>query len=623
MGGWIVLSGPQDSFHLRAQRFKSLFSIKGVPPLNVETFEPGEDSRALLWAWNEKWIPDTHFRRNQSSLMLLSGVITSLGDLCPVLPNQEEAAGLILDLWTKHGDDVIEKINGSFSLLFQRLDQNEICLFVDRFASRSVWLTRERNVWIMGNYPSAIAALMNENPRFSPAGLWSYFHAGRQVGPQGLYSGLRALMAGQKAVLSGSGEIRVTNWRKRRYQPEGGISPREWGGRLAEAIGESAERYRGIAQSPYLFLSGGLDSRLAAAAYGSPLRTLSLCTRPNAETKIASRVSRILGLEHRIIIRSPYWYYDTDDASSLISSGLYLNQHAHFICPVKQILNQDSCGEFLLGDLLENFNKHYFRLEPDILQKFSPAAAEDVLYRLAPYRVRDPSRLGTYFNGEVRDKLKRLYKGALDEYASSLQDVSDDPADCLDTFLRWANVGVTPTYNMITCIRPLASERNICLDNGLNELSLTIPSSVRGKGILHKWTLYHLNKKLLLLPDANTFMPPFVPQRAKALAKKIRPWLGKMRRHNIGTPVQKPQLATSGSWLLMHEMYRKDQHYRKQIEDLIYDPCIYPEEIFDREAIRESWQEYLNGKIELHFEIVALKSFGSLNKLIPSGGIAF
>ena len=73
----------------------------------------------------------------------------------------------------------------------------------------------------------------------------------------------------------------------------------------------------------------------------------------------------------------------------------------------------------------------------------------------------------------------------------------------------------------------------------------------------------------------------------------------------------------------MPEMYRKDSVYRQNIEGLFLDPRIFPEEIFDRKAIWDSWTEYLNGRIEWHFEIEALKSFGLLHNLIPSSGIVF
>jgi hypothetical protein len=65
-------------------------------------------------------------------------------------------------------------------------------------------------------------------------------------------------------------------------------------------------------------------------------------------------------------------------------------------------------------------------------------------------------------------------------------------------------------------------------------------------------------------------------------------------------------------------MYRKDDRYRRQLEHLIFDTSIFSSEIFDNNAIKETWREYLGGNIRLHFEVEALKSFASLQKLIPS-----
>jgi len=200
-------------------------------------------------------------------------------------------------------------------------------------------------------------------------------------------------------------------------------------------------------------------------------------------------------------------------------------------------------------------------------------------------------------------------------------DVSEDDADRLDTFLRWADVSVTPTFNMITCLRTLAGERNIFFDNEVNEISLKIPSMVRGAGLLHKWTLHHLNRILTLIPDANTFLPPVFPKSFGILTKKIRPTLGRIRRGIVPKSKSKPVLKTSGSWLLTHEMYRKDSRYRQRIENLIVDENVFPSEIFDFKQIKNTWNEYLAGNISLHFEVGALLSFGNLHRMVLCNGI--
>jgi hypothetical protein len=306
----------------------------------------------------------------------------------------------------------------------------------------------------------------------------------------------------------------------------------------------------------------------------------------------------------------------------LISSGIYLNQHAHFMAPVQKVALADPDSEFFLGDLLENFNKHYFYLPPGAHLSFSPETVGEALFRYTPYRIKEVHRLGRLFNRAIEAKLRTAFQTTLKEYAASVWDISENPADRLDMLLRWANVGVTPTFNMITCLWPLVKERNLYFDNDIDATSLKIPALLRGKGLLHKWILFHLDKKLSLLPDANTFLPPLFPVRAKNLAKKVRPWIGRLRRLPWDNKASRLRLGTSGSWPLLHELYRKDVRYRDQIERLIFDLDIFPPDIFDVREIKKTWEVFLAGDLGLSFEVETLRSFGSLQRIIRSPHIS-
>lgn len=590
MGGWISIIGTIPDFESRISKFKQVFSVDNVPDLRVEIHDEVEGIRIIGWAWNQFNIPDLYISGiNNNHILVLSGVITDLGRYGPILSDQDQTASRILELWLEHSEKVIDQLNGSFSCLFYDKDEKKTSLFVDRFASRSVWVTSENGILIVGNFPSAIAAMKKEKPRIDPVGLWSLIHAGRHLGSYGLYSNINTLLAGQKAVFSLDSRIIMGQWWERKYEAENNLSAKEWGYRLTEALKNSADRYRKVSKNPYLFLSGGLDSRVVAAAFKKPLETITLCTNPNAESFIASMVSKTIGLEHQTIVRSPYWYLDTMNASALIGSGNHLNHHTHFIVPIKNITSGNSDSEFLLGDLLENLNKHYFSMSPNQQLIFEPENIKDFLYSNVPYTLKNPGHIGIYFNDNLKLILKKRYEDALKEYAATILKVSGNHADRFDTFLRWADVSVTPTYNMIACIWPLAKERNLYFDNNLNELSLKIPANFRGGGMLHKWILYHLNKKLLLIPDANHFLPPVFPNKLKVLTKKIRPFLGNLRRGLIRRRKEnEPILRTSGSWLLLHEMYRKDGHYRERIGRLLFDKGVFPPEIFDTEEIQKN-----------------------------------
>ena len=623
MAGWVTLIGDSLDVPARLEKFRSIFSVQRVPELFVRKIEhKAPKAITLVWGWGEGgWGADLYTADNDDYAVVLHGCITGLGRFGAIETDQQDVADRILKLWQQNKQGIIDELNGSFSGLIYDKKRDRVDIFVDRFASRPVWYMDESQRIIAGNFPSAIAALKSGPLKLNPAGLWSLLHTGRQVGNQGLYEGLYCLMAGQRLAKENSGAVKVEQWWRRKYEPREGVSLREWSELIAESLRQSASRYKRTCANPYLFLSGGLDSRVAAAAIESPVVGISLCTMPNAETRIAAMVAGKLGIKHECIVRSPYWYLETMDPAALISGGNYFITHTHFIVPVAEIVGKEGKAQFFLGDLLENFNKHYFSATDKGVPRFEPDNMDRFLLDHVPYTLKNQQRLGTYLRQDLKAECHERYKSVLEQYAKSIITVADDDASRFDTLLRWANVGITPTYNMLTCLHPLTGERNIRFDNQLDDLFSTIPPEVRGSGKLHPWTLFSLNKFLPFIPDANNFLPPFLPQSFGKAAKKVRPLLGRMRRNRKKTADDKPMLNTSGSWLLLDEMYRKDQRYRARIEALMNDPVVFPEDIFDRGEISKAWTEFVAGNTGLSFEINALLSFATLNALIPLAGI--
>ena len=624
MGGWITQIGDTSDFNQRLARFEKRFGVEQVPNLRTETYIHSNRSKTILWAWNRCHIPDVYVEDIDTGFsIILCGAVTDFGRFGPIPENRKATVSTVLRLWIEHKDELIKELNGSFSCLFYDKNRNDATLYTDRFASRSVWFTQENGVWTIGNFPSAIAATKKNNPKINPVGLWSLFNTGRHVGKHCLYHSTYCLLAGEKAFLSSASQATVSKWEQRRYTPDRSTKACEWGARIAKSLQQSSQRYRKTCTHPYIFLSGGLDSRIAAAALGKPLKSIALSAVPNTETRIASLVSKITGTEHQSIIQSPYWSLNTLDASALISSGNHLTCHTHFIVPASEIALENPDAEFFLGDLLENFNKHYFLPTFENRLSYNPENMTEILHSYVHYSLKDTQRLGIHFRKEIRSSIEKIYKEVLENYAMSLIDVSEDDADRLDTFLRWADISVTPTFNMITCLRPFVSERNIFLDNEVNRISLEIPSKLRSAGILHKWTLYHLKRTLTFIPDSNTFLPPIFPNSIGSFIEKARPALGRIRRSLITKSNNTPILKTSGSWISMPEMYRKDSMYKRKIEEIINSDSIFPGDIFDGSRIKRTWEEYLAGNTNLHFEIDALLSFGTLNKLLPCSGIEF
>ena len=83
-------------------------------------------------------------------------------------------------------------------------------------------------------------------------------------------------------------------------------------------------------------------------------------------------------------------------------------------------------------------------------------------------------------------------------------------------------------------------------------------------------------------------------------------------------------LKTEGSWHLIAKRYREDEMHRKRIEDVLFDPQCFPQDIFREEENRSIWDEFLADPTTKNhsFEIDMLLSFGLLHRLIPTDGLA-
>ncbi len=623
MGGWMVMAGELTDAEERLAHFRSVFEVPNVPRLMTKCNVRLPRLVCYSWAWNDLGIPDVDVAEDDSYVVVLHGAATDLGKYGKILPVREQTAGRILEHLSKEGETCIKELNGSFSCVLYRKKSGELEAYTDRFGSRPVCFASEGTAILLGNFPSALVAFRKSSARLNPAAVWSLFHYSRHVGSNTIYSGIHSLLAGEKLHATAGGTLRHTQWFNRRYVPEQGVGSREWAARLTGALKESAQRCLGTCSKPYVFLSGGLDSRIAAASLGQSVEAISLCSNVNAEVRIAAWVAKSLGMKHTRVVRSPYWYLDTLKAAALISSGSHFANHAHFIIPARDLAQRYGDVQFYLGDLIENFNKHYFTYPSDYQPKFSPDSLPEFLHRCVPYAVKDMSRVGLYFRPAVCAQMRSRYLDAMADYGNHVRTVSDYDADRFDALLRWADVSVTPTFNMLSCLHPLAGERNIRFDNELDEMHLHIPHDLRGSGVLHKWILYNLKLGLTIIPNANTWLPPIVPNGWGKVAKKIRPVLGRIRRRalRLTKPEDKPILSTSGSWLLAHEMYRKDERVRQEVQSILLNTDLFPAEIFDNTQIAASWKEYEAGRIDLHFEINALLSFGVLQSLIPCIGI--
>lgn len=631
MSGWLLITNHGGGFKNQVDKFKKAFSITGSPPLQVKIIELGQGNALLSWAWSshQGHFPDmiAYLNDSKKRLILIEGAVTDLGAYGPADTNQVLTAKKISDLWNTGGKDILAELNGSFSIVIFNVPDKETVCITDRIASRCLWYSKEKDTLYFGNFPSTIAIFRKEI-NLDGAGLWALLATSRPIADHSLFYEIRSLQAGQIGYFDSSGKKSVIDWYELRYQPEKNVSANEWGEKIASGLKESAHRVVNYSSPPYLFLSGGLDSRIAAAAFGSAVKTLTLTTHPNMNSRIAEKVARKLDIQHKTIIRDAYYYLDSMTAAALVSSGNYSITHAHFINAVIEITRENQNASFLLGDLLENFNVHYFK--PGVVNDLHHmnVPVEDLpgmFNKLYSYSYQDFNEIEGLLNPGIAGQCRQNWSDELMALAKRVSLVSERQEDVLDALFRWYNNNFCPTNLMYDCMKPFAEVRNLMFDRFMIDLVLRVPAALKTRGILHRKVLKYLDNGLLFIPNANFWLPPIVPEVMNKITSKIRPVLGNLRRKiiAIGKGKTSPIAKTEGSWHMSHEWYRKDPAYKGFIQSILFSNKAIPGEILSNKMIQNYWNEFQAGDISKTFIIDVLLVLGLIHQRIPARGIKF
>ena len=352
-------------------RLQRTFSVSSMPELVAHRVELSPTAQLLQWSWGDRNDVDLSVAKNMNAAAILDGYLTSWRTNGH---GKADNAGSACEDLLGSGQSAVSSFNGSFACVRLDLVNMQASVWADRIASRPVWIADQDGTWYVGNSTAAMATVMERQPKLNPAGLWSLFLSSRHVGSEGLYAGFRNLHGGEVADLSRSAShLAIRKWWSLEFSPDHTRSAGSWGEEIAAQLQTSAERLLSVSPSPHLFLSGGLDSRIAMGALGESVKGVTLTSTPNnMNVRIARRAAHLAGASHQTIERSANWYLDRFEAAALLAGGNYNLAHAHYLAPIPVVQSEDSGATFLLGDLLENFNKHYFKPENGRPWRFVP-----------------------------------------------------------------------------------------------------------------------------------------------------------------------------------------------------------------------------------------------------------
>jgi len=557
------------------------------------------------------------------SLLLLMGYISD----APCIPNlttQQKACESLhelieLDHSEKRLFEILPKINGSFALIYVSFKEKAIYSVTDRISSRPLWYTDSISSFCIGSHCIPLAKVSNKF-EYSAGSLAAYFLYGAPVDPtKSIFSNIYSQNEGSILIKKMDNPSKFSRWYKLEHKADNSRSMKSWATLSAENCVRAAERILRTTNKPLIFFSGGVDSRLVAAsivaAGGSPM----LCTlgdSNNLEMRVAKFAANSLKCEHISLLRDEKWYLRSLEKSIFYTNGIYDWTHSHFSQAYSKIKRNINIDSAIIGDFAEAFSKLFITTGRAINSVWKPTEflAEFDKLPLPNYRPINRDRTLKLFRKEFSNYAENQLNDIIVNRFGKLMHVSNDPLIIGDYFFRWQSASCLATFQMFNDIRSFGSERNIMFDKDLHELLTTMPSHIRNNSGLGSKIIRELNPYLSMIPNSNTLMPLIFPEAAHLMSKKIKPLLGKLRRHFLDNDHK-----TTGSWSHLPLLYHTHPAWKDYINNVIMDEStLLPLEIFDRTAVVSCWRKYCNGEISLHADIERILNFYIINKYLKN-----
>jgi len=599
--------------------------IAPVEPSKARLVFPSEVGSPVL-TWGEEQ-GDVCLAAGRESFVIVSGYVLEIPNETELGTQIENAHAVrrILDGLPSAAalGGFIRGLRGSFAIVYHNASSGDMICVTDRVASRPLWWKWKNPGWIVSSHAMAVA-LSTQALALDPVALSTFLLYGGSIEPTcSLFAEVKSAPPGIIVRLNRAGCLESYCWHDFRHRPDQQRSLQDWLDLARGRLVGSAARLLRRSRRPAIFFSGGVDSRLAAAALkaagGDPL-LVTLGDSRNIEVRVASAAAKALSLTHKVILRDHYWYCRSLPRSVYETAASYVFTHGHFSRAAKQISMECGSDVFLLGDLCEAFSKLLCStngVQGRLWTSEEFADRFDSL-RLPLYRPVNRNATLSLLKGALRtDVLDGMRRQIMERYERVLT-VSEDPLIVGDYFFRWQSLPTIPTFFMFLDLRSVAAERNLMLDPDVLDLLQLLPSNIRDGRNFGSQLIGRLRPQAAWIPNANTLLPLRWPASMHKASLRMKPYLGRFRRRAIGDSHR-----TSGSWPNHAFSYVHRPAWRKIFESVLSDGDLFDSSIFDVDAVRRCWQAFVEGDHRRVGDIEKLLQLGLTKRLLYQGWTDF
>ena len=609
MNGFLLNINSRDESQIHRK-----ISIPDYPDDSV--FQLAIDKCISLYLWGNP-PGDIHYSNNVNhSLLILNGYVAE-GHFKEDFRTQQHAADLLREhLDSNHSIEycktIADQIYGSFSIIYINIKENTVYCISDRIASRPTWVKIDKDSLIIATNAILIAQVSNTSD-YDMGSLGALFLYGGPVEPtKSIYSGIESLEPGTILSIGSNGISKRNYWYQYKHKPENKMSRNEWVDLVAQRLRKSATRILNSVNNPMIFFSGGVDSRLTAAAMravgGKPI-LVTLGDDVNLEVRVAKKAATALDCEHRIILRDPHWYLRSLSKTVFETGGSFVWTHGHFSSAYGNFRSEHDVDAAMLGDFCEAFSKLCFTVGN---QRNSVWTSQEFLQLfdslpLPLYRPQNREFTMKLFKPKVQRQINECLQNDILSRYNRICCVSEDFRIVGDSFFRWHSAATIPTFFMFLDVRSAGPERSIMFDKDVHSLLEILPGKMRDGYNLGASIIKKLWPKAAYVVNSNSLVPVIWPNKLNVTAKAIKPYLGKLRRLIFDNSYK-----TTASFPEKSLLYLHDCEWRAFMEGILNNPALFDNDIFDHNAIKECWSIFCKGNLSVANDLEKLIEMGLL-----------
>ncbi len=416
------------------------------------------------------------------------------------VPAGTDAAQACLDLYLAQGPGFVKQLNGQFNVAIWDDRGPALYLLNDRYGLRPLQYAVGDGSLYFAPEAKAILAAGGRAPRLDPDMVANYLSISRiHLGDRTFFEGVRVLPPASILAWT-SGRVTLEAYWDYTYRPAAAADD-DFVAALATAFEQAVARWIVPGRRLGITLSGGLDSRLVAAALarqaGQPVTAFTYGILASDEVQTARQVADRLGLAWQGIPLGPDDFIADAAAGARIMEGLdiFVQSYALKVFP--------SCAQ--AANLVFNGLALDIPLGGSYLEGVTEAdPLPELLYRKLAYF--KPDQVARLFRDERKptEIMARL---------SAAFSADDPPANRFDAWDRFIL-----KHRVHRCLaqrqywqRLYFEDATPTFDNDLVDLLLQIPAAERQSRRLYQRVMRQVCPDLMDIPYQRTLLPPAAP----------------------------------------------------------------------------------------------------------------